>query len=69
MSLLYYQKSELFANLEKANSDSKNLNGKDQVSFMLYGSKTNASGNFNQNIIKDVIKYLKKTSRFDNSLL
>ena len=33
---------------------------KDQVSFMLYVSKTNTSENLNQNIIKILIKYLKK---------
>ena len=63
------QRFELFYNLERANLDLKNLSGKDQVSFMLYGSKTNTSENFNQNIIKIIIKYLKKTGRFENSLL
>ena len=33
------QRLELFHNLETANSEFKNLSGKDQVSFMLYGSK------------------------------
>ena len=36
---------------------------------MLYGSKTNTSENFNQNIIKIIIKYFKKAGRFENSLL
>ena len=63
------QRSDLLQNLEKANSDFKNLSGKDQVLFMLNGSKTNTSKNFNQNVIKIVIKYLKETGRFDNSLL
>ena len=63
------QRLELFNNLETANLDFKNLSDKDQVSFMLYGSKTNTSENFNQNIIKIVIKYLKETGRFENSLL
>ena len=36
---------------------------------MLYGSKTNTSENFNQNFIKIIIKYLKKTGHFENSLL
>ena len=30
----------------------------DQVSFMLYGSKTNTYENFNQHIIKIIIKYV-----------
>ena len=63
------QRLELFDNLERANPDFKNLSDKDQVSFMLYGSKTNTSENFNQNIIKIIIKYLKETGRFENSLL
>ena len=63
------QRLELFDNLERANTDFKNLSDKDQVSFMLYGSKTNATENVNQNIIKIIIKYLKKTGRFGNSLL
>ena len=54
------QRFELFNNLERGN-----LSGKDQVSFMLYHSKTNNYENFNQNIIKIVIKYLKKTGHFD----
>ena len=56
------QRFELFDNLETANSDFKNLSGKDQVSFMLYDSKTNISENVNQNIIKIIIIYLKKES-------
>ena len=63
------QRLKLFNNLEIANPDFKNLSDKDQVSFILYGSKTNTSENFNQNIIKIIIKYLKKTVRLENSLL
>ena len=36
---------------------------------LLYGSKTNTSENFNQNVIKIIIKYLNETGRFENSLL
>ena len=46
------QRFELFDNLEKANSDFKNLGGKDQVSFMLHGSKTNTF----ENLIKILSK-------------
>ena len=52
------QRIELFDNLERANPVFKNLGDKDQISFMLYGSKANTSENFNQNIIKIIIKYL-----------
>ena len=62
------QRFELFDNLERATSNFKNLSGEDQVSFLLHVSKTNTSENFNQNIIKIVIKYLKKFGRFNNSL-
>ena len=34
---------------------------------MVHGSKTNTSEEFNQNIIKFIIKYLRKTGRFENS--
>ena len=40
------QRFELFDNLERATSDFKNLSGKDQVLFLLYGSKANTSENF-----------------------
>ena len=63
------QRLKLFNNLEIANPDFRNLSDKDQVSFILYGSKTNTSENFNENIIKIIIKYLKKTVRLENSLL
>ena len=51
------QRIELFDNLERTNSVFKNLSDKDQVLFMLYGSKENTSESFNQNI-KIIIKYL-----------
>ena len=59
---------ELFDNLERANPAFKNLRDKGKVSFISYGSKTITSENFNQNIIKTIIKYLKKNGRFENSL-
>ena len=62
------QRLELFDNLERANPNFKNLCDKDQPSFMVHGSKTNTSEKFNQNIIKFIIKYLRKTGRFENSL-
>ena len=46
------QRLELFDNLERLNSDFRNLNGKDQVSFMLYGSKTNTSENLTKILSK-----------------
>ena len=46
------QRLELFDNLERLNSDFRNLNDKDQVSFMLYGSKTNTSENLTKILSK-----------------
>ena len=63
------QRLELFDNLERANPGFRNLSDKDQVSFLLYGSKTNTSENFNQNIIKVIIKYFKNGGSFENLLL
>ena len=45
------QRSELLDNTKKANSYFKNSTDEDQVSHMLYGSKTNSLKNFGQNII------------------
>ena len=56
----FYSTQRLLDNLERANPNFKNLSNKEQVSFMLHGSKTNTSENFNQNIIKIIIMYLKK---------
>ena len=46
------QRLELFDNLERLNSDFRNLNHKDQVSFMLYGSETNTSENLTKILSK-----------------
>ena len=54
------QRFKLFDNLERATSNFKKLSGKNQVSFLLYGPQIYTSENVNQNIIKIVIKYLKK---------
>ena len=50
------QRFKLFDILERATSDFKNLSVKDQVSFLLYGSKANTSENFKKNI-KIIIEY------------
>ena len=46
-----------------------NLNEKDQVNTLLYGSQTNDSKCVNQEIFKFVITYIKATTRFDRSLI
>ena len=45
---------ELFDNLEKANSDFRNVSDKDQVPSKSNSSKPYTSENFNQNVIKFV---------------
>ena len=60
------QRLELFESLKKVDP---NLNEKDQVNTLLYGSQTNASKCANQEILKFVITYIKGTTRVDRSLI
>ena len=60
---------ELFESLSKVDSSFLNLNEKDQVNALLYGSQTNGSKCANQEILKFVITYIKATTRFDRSLI
>ena len=63
------QRLELFENLKKIDSSFCNLNEKDQVFTLLYGSQTNDSECANQEIFKFVITYIKATIRFDRPLI
>ena len=63
------QRLELFENLMKVYSKFFNLNEKDQVNTLLYGSQTNDSRCANQEILKFVIAYIKATTRFGRSLI
>ena len=58
------QKLELFENLEKLNSSFLNLNVKDKVSFLLYGSQSATSKSSNHEIRKSVINYSKENGCF-----
>ena len=58
------QRSELFENLEKVEPSFLSLSAKNQVLILLYGSRTNNSEN-----LKNVISYLKATTRFDRPLI
>ena len=58
------QRLELFEKLEKVEPNFLKLSAKNQVLILLYGSQTN-SQNLNQEILKNVIIYLKATTRFD----
>ena len=60
---------ELFESFKKVDSNFLNLNEKDQVDTLLYGSQTNASKCANQKVLKFVITYIKATTRFDRSLI
>ena len=55
---------ELFENLEKVDSSFLNLNVKDKVSFLLYGSQLATSKSSNHEILKFVINCIKETGRF-----
>ena len=59
---------ELFQNLEKVDSSFLNLNVKDKVSFLLYGSQSAPSKSSNHEILKFVINYIKETGRFGRPL-
>ena len=62
------QRLELFEKLEKVEPNFLSLSAKNQVLILLYGSRTN-SQNLNQEILKNVIFYLKATTRFDRPLI
>ena len=51
------ERLELFENLEKVEPNFLCLGAKNQVLTLLYGSQTNNSESFNQEILKNVISY------------
>ena len=63
------QRLELFENLEKVEPNFLSLSVKNQVLILLYGSQTSNSESLNQEVIKNVISYLKATTRFDKPLI
>ena len=63
------QRLELSENLEKVEPKFLSLSVKNQALILLYGSQTNNSESFNQEILKNVISYLKATTRFDRPLI
>ena len=62
------QRLEIFENLEKVDSSFLNLNVKDKLNFLLYGSQSAISKSSNHEILKSVINYIKETGRFDRPL-
>ena len=62
------QRLELFENLEKVDSSFLNINVKDKVSFLLYGSEWVTSKSFDHDVLKFVINYIKETGCFNEPL-
>ena len=62
------QRLELFEKLQKSEPNFLNLNAKNQVLILLYGART-IPENLNQEILKNVIFYLKATTRFSRPLI
>ena len=56
-------------NLEKVDPNFLSLSAKNQVFILLYGSQTSNSKTLNQEILKNVISYLKASTRFDRPLI
>ena len=56
---------ELFNNINKVDLSFTKLGNKEQVNILLYGYPTNKSNTLNQDIIKFVIDFFKKSSCFD----
>ena len=61
------QRLELFEYIEKVEPNFLSLSAKNQVLILLHGSRTNHSENLNQAILKNVISFLKASTRFDRS--
>ena len=60
------QRLEMFGNLEKVKPHFLSLSAKNLI--LSYGSRTN-SENLNQEILENVISYLKAPTRFDRTLI
>ena len=63
------QRLELFENLEKIDSNFLNVNVKDKVCFLLYGSQSVTTKSFSHDIYQCFnCNYIKETGRFDRPL-
>ena len=65
----YIQRFELFDNINKVDPSFIQLDTKEQVNILLYGYPPNKSNALNEDIIKFVINFLKKSGRFDKQLI
>ena len=63
------QRKELFEKIEKIVPNFLRLSQKDKVNVLLYGSQNDDSKSHNQDIIKNVIIYMKSTGRFEKPLI
>ena len=63
------QRLELFESLEKVGRNFLSLSVNNQVFILLYDSETNNSKSLNQKILRNVISYLKPTTRFNKPLI
>ena len=63
------QRLQLSENLEKVKPNFLSLSAQNQVLILLYGSQTINSENLNQEILKNMITYLKATIRFERPLI
>ena len=63
------QRLELSENLEKVDSIFLNLNFKDKVSFLLYGSQSVTSKTLNHDILNIMINYIKESGHFDSPFI
>ena len=63
------QRIELFKSLEKLDPSFLDLNPNNQVLVLLYGNQMKDSENFNHDILKYVIIYIKATAQFDKPLI
>ena len=63
------QRFELFNNINKIDPSFTQLDTKEQINILLYGYPPNKSNALNQDIVKFVINFLKKSGRFDKLLI
>ena len=63
------QRFELFHNINKVDPSFTQLDTKEQVNILLYGYPPNKSNTSNQDIIKFVINFLKKSGHLDKPLI
>ena len=62
------QRSELLNYLYRLDPSFSKLNTKEQVAYLLYGSRSSSSS-LNKEVVKLVIKFLKSTGRFNEPLI